>query len=174
MRRLLIVSLACVWTASAMAEIDYRVKVNSTEHRFEVTMSVPVSGAGALSVQIPNWAPGAYFQRDGGQSVHDLTVTDASGTALTVTHPDGNTWAIAATAPGAVKIKYWTATRGGGFGGGGRGAADDSYVQLSGPSVYMYAVDRKKERCKVTLDVPSGWPCLVGLDPASGPANTYT
>src|SRR5450432_1461780 len=110
MRRLLFASLACVWTASAMAEIDYRVKVNSTEHRFEVTMSVPVSGPGALNVQIPNWSPGAYFQRDGGQSVHDLAVADASGTTLSVTHPDGNSWAIAATAPGPVTIKYWTPT----------------------------------------------------------------
>jgi predicted metalloprotease with PDZ domain len=175
MRRFLFASFACAWAACATAEIDYHVKVNPTEHRFEVTMTVPVSTAGALNVQIPNWAPGAYFLRDGGQSVQDLSVTDASGAALTVTHPAGNTWSIAATAPGAVKIKYWTATRGGGFGGGGgRGAADDSYIQLSGPSVYMYVVDRKKERCKVTFDVPAGWPCLVGLDATSGPANTYT
>ena len=174
MRRLLFASLACIWTASAMAEIDYRVKVNSTDHRFEVTMSVPVSAAGPLTVQIPNWSPGAYFQRDGGQNIHDLTVTDSSGSALAVTHPIGNTWTITATAPGQVKINYWTSTRGGGFGmGGGRGAVDESYVQLSGPSVYLYAVDRKQERCKVTFEVPSGWKCLVGLDPTSGPANTY-
>src|SRR5580700_7206731 len=105
MRRLLLSSLICISTASAMAEIDYRVKVNSTDHRFEVTMSVPVSAAGTLSVQIPNWSPGAYFQRDGGQSIHDLAVSDGSGKTLNVTHPDGNTWAIAATAPGTVNIK---------------------------------------------------------------------
>ncbi len=174
MRRLLFASLACVCTACASAEIDYHVTVNPTEHRFEVTMSVPVSAAGNLNVQIPNWAPGAYVQRDGGQSVHDLSVTDAKGVTLAVTHPEGNTWSIATAAPGTVTIKYWTPTRGGGFGpGGGRGPADESYVQLSGPSVYLYVVDRKKERCKVTFDVPSGWPCVVGLDSTSGPANTY-
>jgi predicted metalloprotease with PDZ domain len=176
MHRLLIASFACVIAAaSASAEIDYRVKVNTVDHRFEVTMSVPVSRAGALNVQIPNWSPGAYFQRNGGQSVHDLAATDAAGAVLTVAHPEGSTWTVAATAPGTVTVKYWIPTRGGGFGmGGGRGPADESYIQLSGPSVYLYAVDRKKERCKVTFDVPSGWPCVVGLDPASGPENTYS
>ena len=137
-------------------------------------MTVPVSAAGTLSVQIPNWAPGAYALRDGGANVHDLSVADASGAALTVAHPASNTWEIATKASGPVILKYWTATRGGGFGGGGRGPVDESYVQLSGPSVYLYVVDRKTEKCKVTFDVPSGWPCLVGLDPTSGQANTYT
>ena len=174
MGRLLFASFAAVFAASsASAEIDYRVNLNPTEHRFEVTMVVPVSAAGPLAVQIPNWSPGAYFQRDGGQSVHDLAASDAAGAALTVTHPAGNTWSIAAAAPGPITIKYWAPTRGGGFGGGGGRAVDDSYVQLSGPSVYLYVVDRKKERCKVTFDLPAGWPCLVGLDATRGPANTF-
>lgn len=160
---------AIVLSAVASAEIDYRVKVNSTEKRFEVAMVVPAP-AGSLSVQIPNWSPGAYFFMPGGPSIHDLAAIDIHGRPLTVTQTDQSTWSIMASGDGPVTFRYWISTRGGGF---GRPGTDDSFVQLSGPSTYMYVVGRKKERCQVTFDVPTGWPVVVGLDRVSGPSNTY-
>ncbi len=166
-------SSACLAALAAVAvcqaEINYHVTVNPDNKQIAVEITVPAP-AGPVSVQIPNWMPGAYSYGNFYENVHDVAATDSKGATLAVTHPDNNTWTTQATGDGAVKFTYWVP-----IGGQRRFAQgqDAGFVQISGPATYMYVVGRKPEGCQVKFDVPSSWPIAVGLDSKGGP-NSFT
>jgi predicted metalloprotease with PDZ domain len=167
---LLSLSACAIGCGSAQADISYHVAVQPDQSKIAVDLSVPAP-AGPLSVQIGNWAPGAYVYGDFYKNVHDVTAMDAKGNTLTVAHPDNNTWSVTAPGNGPVKFQYWIPS------GGARrfqGGADTSYIQISGPSTYMYVVGRKPEACKVTFQMPTGWPYYLGLDAVNGEKDTYS
>ncbi len=157
-----------VAATAAQAEIQYRVKVDPAENRVEVSITVPSDG-NPVSVQIPNWMPGHYVLDLYYKSVHDVSAANSKGQAVAVEHPDPNTWTAAKTS-GAVTFHYWVP-----IGTYKRFALpnDDSFVQLAGAVHYMYVVGRKTERCKITYDLPSGWPALTGLDKGGSTPNTF-
>jgi len=157
---------------AAQAEIDYHVKVDPGQKLVFVTMHVPAK-TGPVSIQIPNWSPGAYAYGNNYENVQDVKAVDASGASLTVEHPDKNTWSATATKNGGVTFSYALPTRIRGFGGGGGAPTEQTFIQLSGPSTYMYVLGRKSERCKVTFEVPKDWPVVTGLDGTGGGTNTY-
>ncbi len=162
------VALLCSATL-ARAEIDYNVAVKPTDKQIAVEITVPAQ-AGPVSVQIPNWMPGAYAYGNFYENIHDVTAADAKGAALAVTHPDNNTWTVQAPGNRPVKFSYWVPA------GGQRRfmpGGDASVLQISGPATYMYVVGRKTENCKVSFQMPPNWPILVGLDEDKGSANTY-
>lgn len=167
---LLVSGLALLASCAARAEIDYNVAVQPDQQRIVVDIAVPVVN-GPVSVQIPNWMPGAYVYGNFYENVHDVTAKDGQGNTLTVTHPDNNTWTVASATNGPVHFSYWVPTNNRRFGGRNN---DNSFVQISGAPTYMYVVDRKTEPCKVTFQVPQGWPVYLGLDAVSGQANTYS
>jgi predicted metalloprotease with PDZ domain len=47
----------------------------------------------------------------------------------------------------------------------------DEIAHYSGPRSYFYVVERKNEKCNLSLDVPEGWNVAIGLDGSKG---TYT
>jgi predicted metalloprotease with PDZ domain len=155
--------------ASAQAEIDYHLSILPTDNKLAVEITVPAS-AGPVSIQIPNWMPGAYSYGDFYRSVNDVTAVDSRGKSLNVTHPDNNTWTVNASADGSVKFSYWMPTN------SSRrfmGQSDGSYIQVSGPATYMYVLGRKTENCKLTVDVPSGWPIEINLANDGDAANRF-
>jgi len=154
-------------SVSAPAEIDYKVRVDADNGLLSVSMEIPAK-RGPVSVQMPSWMPGSYVYGDFYQNVKDVSAVDAAGMALAVTHPDKNTWTVDATGKGPVQINYTVPAR------GLRRFADSdtSYLQISGAATYMYVVGQKKENCKVSFDVPKGWPVMLSLDPAREP-NTF-
>lgn len=160
-------SLALV--VAAQCEIDYRVMVDPSTKRVEVRITAP-SKRGQISFQIPNWMPGHYVLDNFYKDVHDVSAVDPKGRPLAVDHPDLNTWTVQSPVDGPVTLSYWVPV-----GVYKRFARpnDDSFVQLAGAVNYMYVVGRKAERCKITYDLPTGWPALTGLDPASGDPNSF-
>jgi predicted metalloprotease with PDZ domain len=152
--------------ASTRAEILYNVKVDG--ETLNVTMKIPAA-RGPVSVQIANWMPGSYVYGDFYQNVTDVAALDGNGSPITPTHPDNNTWTVESLGNGPVTFTYKVpARRQRRFAPGG----DESFLQISGASTYMYVVGRKTEACKVTFDVPKGWPLMLSLDPDSRP-NTF-
>ena len=154
---------------AAHAEIDYKVAVVPDKEQFRVDILIPAD-KGPVSVQMPSWMPGAYTYGNFYENVKDVTAKDAKGTALDVQHPDKNTWTAAATDRGVIDISYSVPIR------GQRRFAqtnDNSFVQISGASTYMYVVGRKTEKCKVTFAVPDKWPLMLGLDADNGAPNTF-
>ena len=170
LRRALFAPLALsIAAASAQAEIDYHITITPADNKIAVEITVPVT-PGPVSVQIPNWMPGSYVYGDFYRNVHDVAAVDSQGKPLDVTHPDKNTWTANAANAGMVKFTYWIPTN------GQRRFAqtrDNSYIQVSGAATYMYVVGRKPENCKVTVDAPSGWPILTGLDSDRASPNSF-
>jgi predicted metalloprotease with PDZ domain len=154
--------------AGVQGEIEYRVKVDPASKRVEVEVTAPSEG-GPVSVQIPNWMPGHYVLDYYWKNIHDVTAADSKGKALALDHPNDNTW-TATSSSGIVSFRYWVP-----IGAYRRFAQpnENSFVQLAGAVHYMYVVGRKGEPCKVTYDLPKGWPALTALDRSGRTPNSF-
>lgn len=162
---------AAMAAVAAQAEITYHVTVDQNTQKILVDIQAP-SGPGTVSFQIPNWSPGAYSYGNFYENVADVTAADAKGVALTVTHPDNNTWVVPAPGNGPIHFDYSVPTRNRRFGGFGGGSAVPDFLQISGPSTYMYVVGRKNESCRISFTFPAGWLMATGLDESTG--GTFT
>src|SRR5437588_11816422 len=168
-RSLVVISALLATAAMAHGEIGYLVNVQPDQQKLAVEITVPAR-AGTVSVQIPNWSPGAYVYGNFYENVHDVAATDAAGNALPVTHPDNNTWSVNAPGNGPVHFAYWVPSNNRRFGGRN---SDSSFLQVSGPSTEMYVVDRKMEPCGVTFRTPNAAPVYIGLDEVRGQTNPF-
>ncbi|MBL8059574.1 MAG: M61 family metallopeptidase [Chthonomonas sp.] len=156
-------------TAFAQAKIHYTVDVRPDSNTLHVTMRIPNTTGGA-KLLIPNWAPGAYILRDNFKSVQNLKATDQSGKDLAIkqditiarrffTLPtrqdvalnEVSTWSVAPASE--TVVEYDIPVR---FSG--------EVVHWSGPSTYMYEMNRKDEETELAVRAPSGWNIFTGLD----------
>ncbi|HEY3780095.1 MAG TPA: hypothetical protein VGL56_03350 [Fimbriimonadaceae bacterium] len=170
LRKLLVPAIVAGVAGLAQAEIDYKVTVDPQNHQLQIHMLIPAE-KGPVSVQMPSWMPGAYTYGNFYENVHDVIAKDVDGSATDVGHPDKNTWRVTATGKGVIDLSYTVPSNGRRFGGG---APDSGYLQISGPTAYMYVVGRKNEKCKITFEVPDKWPVVLGLDEdKGGQPNTY-
>jgi predicted metalloprotease with PDZ domain len=170
---------ALALAGAAQADIEYVVTLNPTPGTIHVTMYVPNTEKGS-KFQIPNWAPGAYRLNDTFNNVKNLTATDPAGQALRVDTVMTETPLTYGDAPNRTtiqnKICTWVVS-------GARStkvdydlnlAAVDNVMHWSGPSTYMYEVDRKEERCSLEIKMPSDWKAYTGMDEMTFRPNTYT
>jgi predicted metalloprotease with PDZ domain len=144
--------------AFSPAEIQYVVHPNFEKEALVVTMTVPLNKAEKeIAFQMPRWEPGSYGYGDPGKAVADLTAKDEKGVALTVDHPDFSTWRVANPPIGEVTVTYSV-----------KPDYSNEVLHYSGPETYLYVVGRTQEKCRLTVDVPDGWPIAIGLNPAPG------
>lgn len=176
-----LVSCSILLAASSLtwAEIAYQVDVHPDKESLHVTMTLPKTGKGSR-LQIPNWAPGAYVLRDNFKSVLNLRATDGKGKVLkietqmeTLRKPyevSGEkrvaensvcTWTVE-PAPQTV-IEYDINLR-----------VTDGAMHWSGPSTYLYDVNRLREKCRIVIKTPEGWPVYIGLDEVKNSPQVYT
>jgi len=146
--------------ASAQADINYSVTPKPADARYAVTIDVPTKGTETV-VQMPRWAPGAYVLSVPGKAVTDLTAADDQGNKLTVTQVDDSTWKVS-NPKGKVHFAYTVPS-----------PLSDETMHLSGPSAYLYVVDRKQEKCHLQLNTPSDWQVAVGLDNEKGSKTAF-
>lgn len=158
----------------AGAEIDYKVHVMPDQDKVEVHMSFRSQANGPITVQMPNWMPGLYILMPTGNNVHGFAATDGRGQSLSVTHPDSNTWSFPAPSDGSVNVSYSLPSHVGFGAVGGPRSNENSYLQFSGPMLYLYVAGRKQEPCRVSFDTPKGWPVMLGLDAVSGSRDTFS
>lgn len=140
----------------AWAEISYRVTPDTTRNVLTVEIAIPAQGA-PLSLQMPNWAPGSYVLVDNFRRIQNLKAFSGTGEALELAHPNDYTWTINAAPQGMVRVTYEVPA-----------VPVDGAIQYSGPSTYMYVVDRKNEPCKLEVVIPADWKIACGLDEDGG------
>lgn len=165
----------CTFGAS---EIRYRVTVQPDQGNLKVQVTIPNTQSGT-TFRMPNWAPGSYRLADNHRLVKNLRAIDGQGKELkigeTVTklpkaYGDGaerktvenevKTWT---TEPAATTvIEYDLAT-----------VVNDGAVHWSGPSSYIYEVNRLKEPCRLEVQTPEGWPVYTGLDEISAGSKAF-
>lgn len=165
-------------SSAVSAEITYKVDVLPDSNTLHVTMRIPKTDQGA-KLQIPNWAPGAYVLRDTYKSVSNLKATDGKGKELKIeaqidqlrkfyTLPtrqdvalnDVCTWNVAPAKE--TIVEYDIPSR-----------LTLGAIHWSGPSVYMYELNRKDEKIKLQVRPPAGWPVYVGLDEIKPGTNDF-
>ncbi len=168
MKRLWIAGFLALASAAG-AEITYRVEVLPDTSTLHVVMHLPRTEHGC-HLQIPNWGPGGYVIRDGSKAIHNLSATDEKGQPLALTpnvegvvkkYQDGaewkqtvnpvTTWSVVPAKE--TNVEYDVTV-----------APVDGAMSWSGPSTYLYEVDRRKETCKLGVVVPQGWQAYAGLD----------
>lgn len=149
--------------AVSLGDIRYTVELTSDRSRMKVSMEIPVKGGKELSVQMPRWSPGHYAYEDFGKQINDVVMLDQKGAPVTFTHPDFSTWTVANPPSGKVFVNYSV-----------KADVQNDVLHFAGPATYMYVVDRKDERCIVSIRVPEGWPVISGLMPEPGVLNDYT
>lgn len=178
MRRVALVSLLFA-SSVGFADISYTVKILPAEKLLHVTMTLPNTMQGSR-LQIPNWAPGSYVLADNYRFVQNLKAFDEKGAPLEIktdmsvspkTYGDEPnrktvlnkicTWSVGAAK--STTVEYDLALR----------ISDDAF-HWSGPSTYIYELDRKNEKCQLTVQTPDGGPTFCGLDEVKGKKNVYS
>lgn len=146
------------------ADINYEVTVKKGDpSRLHIDIRFNAK-AGATSLQIPHWAPGAYILRDNGGSILDFSAVDAQGKPVAFTHPDALTWTLAGTG-GPVVVSYERTVR----------IGQDDILHYAGPDNYLYITDRKAEGCHLKINVPNpNWKIATGLDPVGNSESEFS
>jgi hypothetical protein len=152
-RRFMLVSLLLSVGAAAYGQsvITYHVAPQMADKTLKISMDVPRVRELTVRVQMPVWAPGAYFVGNFATNVADVSATDTKGKTLHVYHPDPNTWEISANGARAVQLQY---TLKGADLEMAAGAPRRGHI--SGPRSYMYVVGRKAEPVELELQTPPG------------------
>lgn len=149
-------------SAVSMAEIQYKATLRPDSTRLELEVTIPTK-AGTLAISMPNWAPGAYMLSNYAKQIQGMSVVDKTGKTILPIGDTDNTWTLSNIAGGSVTVKYNVPIQ------NNAGA-----FHFAGPAAYIYVVGRKDEDCRLTMDVPTGWPVHCGLDEVKGKANTFT
>lgn len=93
----LLLSVGLLANGLAQSNI-YRYSVdlrNVEDDKLQIELITPPIKASSIKFFMPKIIPGTYMFSDFGRFVSEFNAFDASGNALTVSHPDGNTWEIA-------------------------------------------------------------------------------
>ncbi|HVT14225.1 MAG TPA: PDZ domain-containing protein [Fimbriimonadaceae bacterium] len=145
--------------AVAWADIDYRVAIPQADgqQRMQVTLRIPVESA-VTQLQIPSWGPGSYDYpfTPFWKNVDDVKAT-VDGKDVDPIKPNDYTWTLSTPGARVVTFSYTVPV-----------SISEETGHYRGPSSYVYVVDRKEEKCDLTIDLPSGWNIATGLDGAKG------
>ncbi len=155
--------ILCAAVASAQNVIAYHVDPQPADKTFKIRLDIPRVRELTVRVQIPVWSPGAYMTGNYATNIADLSAEDAKHQKLRVTHPDQNTWEVAANGAKFVSVHY--TVKGADL---EEASGAPRRAHISGPRTYLYVVGRKAEPAVLTLTTPSGakvWNFATSLDP---------
>lgn len=157
----LAISSILLLASAAMAEISYTVAAQPTDRSIRIKVSFPVQGHEA-KVQIPRWLPGYYVVQDFAGRLKDFSAKDGTGSDVTIERVDDITWKLSGIEGGKVDLTYVAPSNN-----------QDGTMTWKGAAEYVYVVGRKEEKCRLKIDVPSGWKVAVGLDEVNGKPFEY-
>jgi predicted metalloprotease with PDZ domain len=141
---------------------DIRYTLTPTADLRQIAFEIRFRPKQDLSVlQMPSWSPGFYVQEDYWKTLTNVVATDEKGKPLKVTAHD-DTWTVDTKQVREVRLTYsrvvdHSGQRLGMFSG------DDTTIHYSGPTMYMYLVDRKEEPYSVTFNLPATWQIATSL-----------
>jgi predicted metalloprotease with PDZ domain len=75
-------------------------------HYLSVEACLPVEGQGTAEIFMPVWTPGSYLVREYARNIEAVSVTDASGGALSFSKSSKNRWRVQAADPGEIRFAY--------------------------------------------------------------------
>src|SRR5579872_200792 len=148
--------------ARAQKIITYHVTVSASTPEYVVTLTIPCVTGPTVRVQLPRWAPGAYIVGNSAANIKDVSARTDSGLALTVTHPDPQTWEAATE--GVAQVRFTYTVNGVDV---EQTANGPKRAHLSGPRTYLYVVGRKQEPVELEVTTPLEWKVATSLDSIS-------
>src|SRR4051794_31411966 len=167
MRAALIAALLA--SATARAEVEYRVDLaERAAHRATVQMIVR-GAASPLELSLPAWTPGAYELRTWGRNLRPLDATDGNGRALTLVRSGPSTFRVDGHAAGSeVRLRYRVYAS---LLSDDGSQIDASHAYLNGSSIYLRVRGGDSGLHRVRIALPEGWKAASGLDETGGAPN---
>lgn len=147
-----LLSLLILLVSLGKATIDYTVSIDIPNGELDVIVDVPTKAETTL-FQIPNWAPGSYVLANMRNGIINTAAKSDKGDVLTLTKVDDNTWSVNSSGTKSIQFSYSVKTQ-----------IQDDIAHYSGPSTYVYVVDRKLEDCRLNLVIPQDWKIAIGLN----------
>jgi len=167
--RALFVAIVCILAspaAHAQAPLTYQLSFPEREHHLmQVDATFADVPEGVLNLRMSRSSPGRYSLHEFAKNVFDVRVTDASGTALTVTRPNPHEWDVTGHS-GTVRVSYKV------FGDRLDGtylAVDGSHAHINMPAAIMWARGLERRTIRVRFERPSGssWKVATQLLPGA-------
>lgn len=156
---------------------EYKVDLNQVkDDKIQVELKVPKLKQKDLYFHLPAMVPGTYSVYDFGRFVSNFEALDADGKALTVEHPDANTWKII-NGRTAATIKYqiedtWDTDKSNViFEPAGTNIDDDVFV-FNNHGIFGYFKKYEKLPFRLTIDRPAGLFGGTALQRTGGDADT--
>ena len=134
-------------------------------HMVDVSMQVPASAAGSLTLSMPTWTPGSYLIREYARHVEGFQAFGPDGAPLSVTRSAKNRWTIDGAA-GTIDVRYRIYCRDASVRGN---FVDVDMAVLNGAPTFMQPVD-SRHPWTLNVSLPPGWEgVFTGLSPAGAP-----
>jgi predicted metalloprotease with PDZ domain len=157
---------ALLASATARAEVEYRVDLSErAAHQVVVQMIVRAAPA-PLELSMPAWTPGAYELRNWGRNVRPIEASDGTGRVLTLSRSGPNNFRVEGHAAGAeVRVRYRVYAP---LLSDDASQLDPSHAYLNGSSLYLRAKGADAALHRVRIALPDGWKAASGLDEQAG------
>src|SRR5678816_1651033 len=156
----------------AQAPVSYRFTFPEPEHRWmQVEASFADLSSNPLELHMSRASPGRYALHEFAKNVFDVTVTDAAGATLAVTHIAPHQWVVAPH-PSSVRVTYRV------FGDRTDGtylSIDPAHAHINMPAAVMWARGLETRPVNVRFEPPAGsnWQVATQLFPGAD-AQTFT
>jgi predicted metalloprotease with PDZ domain len=153
-------------------DIAYTVSMSKPwTHLLEVEMSVKWSQMpDSTELKMPVWTPGSYLIREYERQVQDFAVKDSTGTPLTWTKTNKNTWAVNTkgskgfTATYRVYANELTVRT---------NELNDEHAFWNNAGLLFFIKDQLKAGATIKVNPANNWRVATGLPPVDGQTNTF-
>ncbi len=160
-----------VEVAPSSPDIGYTVSMSRPwTHLLEVEMSVNGSMPDTTELKMPVWTPGSYLIREYERQVQDFAVKDASGTPLTWTKTNKNTWSVNTkgvkgfTASYRVYANELTVRT---------NELNDEHAFWNNAGLLFFIKGQLAAPATIRVNPYKNWRVATGLPPVDGVANTF-
>ncbi len=156
----------------AQSEISYNVSFPEAQaHYVDIEMNIKGIKTDFIDVRMPVWTPGSYLVREFAKNIESLSAKNVSGSSLSSSKINKNTWRITNTKNQNININYRVYA----FELSVRTSfVDASHAFLSPSGLLMYPEGMIKSPSTVTIKPYKNWEKIsTGLDPVKGKNNTF-
>ncbi|MCH1928817.1 PDZ domain-containing protein [Shewanella sp. A25] len=160
-----ILVLSALFSANALAEVDYKIDLSQPEHHLaQVTVTFPEAEAGDFIVNLPVWRTGKYQVLPLADGVRLFNAKDSDGNALNWKRTASGEWQVALSKPTKVSVTYQLYANE--LGQRVR-HIDASHAYLDASGVFMYSPAFRDQSVAVQLTVPESWKSYSGMNTGS-------
>ncbi|WP_440056415.1 M61 family metallopeptidase (plasmid) [Pseudoalteromonas sp. T1lg65] len=149
-------------TVSAFADVNYHVTIDQPEHHLaKVNVTFPKTALNSLDIQLPDWRTGRYEILDLANGIRYFEAKTTQGEALEWKKIDKNTWRVFIADPAEVQVSYQVYANELGL---RARHIDDSHAFIDASGFFMFSDAYRNEPVTVTLQVPTSWRSVSGME----------